>query len=101
MRLSRCLEDFRDDVAVALRQLKASPGFAFVAALTLALGIGANGAMFALADATQLRPLPFRDPDRLVLIGERGRQQLCSNIAQGHMEDWLARSHAFEAMTAW
>jgi putative ABC transport system permease protein len=59
MRLRQWLDDRKADVTFALRQLKASPAFAAVAALTLALGIGANSAMFALADATLLRPLPF------------------------------------------
>ena len=63
------------DVNFAIRQLRASPGFTLVAALTLALGIGANSAMFALADAALLRPLPFRDPDRLVIVDEWGPQQ--------------------------
>ena len=67
MRLTLWLEEFRDDVKFALRQLGRSPGFTLVATLTLALGIGANSAMFALADATLLRPLPFPNPDRLVL----------------------------------
>ena len=70
MRLSQWLEDLRDDVAIALRQLKASPAFALVAVLTLALGIGANGAMFAVADATLLRPLPYPQADRLVAVSE-------------------------------
>ncbi len=55
----------------AVRQLKASPGFTFVAAITLALGIGANGAIFALVDATLLRPLPLPEPDRLAIAWER------------------------------
>ena len=70
MRLTQWLGDLRDDVAVALRQLKASPAFAVVAVLTLALGIGANSAMFAVADATLLRPLPYPDADRLVSVAE-------------------------------
>src|SRR5688572_16656105 len=52
MRLVQWLEEFRHDVTFAIRQLKSAPGFTLVAAITLALGIGANSAMFALADAT-------------------------------------------------
>jgi len=101
MRLTQRLEELGTDIRFALRQLKTAPGFAFVAAMTLALGIGANSAMFALADATLLRPLPFRDPDRLVLIGERARQQLRSNIAQANVDDWVAQNRTFEGMAAW
>ena len=60
MRLTQWLDDVATDIRFALRQMRASPGFAAVAMLTLALGIGANSAIFALADATLLRPLPFR-----------------------------------------
>ncbi len=56
MRLTQWLEEFRDDVRFAVRQLKASPGFTLVAVITLALGIGANGAIFALVDATLASP---------------------------------------------
>src|SRR5215510_26563 len=66
MRMTRFMEELRGDITSAVRQMKAAP------ALTLALGIGANGAIFALADATFLRPLPFTAPhDRLVMIWER------------------------------
>ena len=64
------LEELRDDVKFAFRQLRAAPAFTLVAVLTLALGIGANSAIFALVDATLLRPLPYRDADRLVTIWE-------------------------------
>ena len=59
------------DVRFAIRQMRASPGFTFVATLTLALGIGANSAIFALADVTLLRPLPFADSGRVVALMER------------------------------
>ena len=68
MRPTRWLEEFREDVRFAVRQLRRTPAFTLVAASTLALGIGANSAIFALVDATLLRPLPFRDPGRLVVL---------------------------------
>ena len=71
MRLKRWLDEVRSDVRFAIRQLRRSPGFTLVAALTLALGIGANSAIFALADATLLRQLPYGDPGRLVAVVER------------------------------
>ena len=63
-------EELSTDIRFAFRQLVAAPGFTLVATLTLALGIGANSAIFALVDATLLRPLPYGNPDRLVTIWE-------------------------------
>ena len=75
MRLLRWVEELGVDVRFALRQLRRAPAFTIVAVVTLALGIGVNTAMFALADAALLRPLPFANPDRLVLVEERGPQE--------------------------
>jgi putative ABC transport system permease protein len=98
MRMTQWFQDVRDDVTVALRQLRTSPAFAVVAVLTLALGLGANSAMFAVADATLLRPLPFANADRLVTVSE-----LRGNGTRGaanplDVVDWIERNHTFDAM---
>jgi putative ABC transport system permease protein len=98
MRLTRWLEDVRDDVTFALRQLRRSPGFALVAAITLALGIGANGAIFALVDATLLRPLPLPDPDRLVVAWDRSDAVSRGPASPLNMLDWNDRSRTFEKL---
>ena len=101
MRLTQWLEEFRDDVTFAIRQLKAVPAFTAVAALTLALGIGANSAIFALADAALLRPLPYADADRLVLIDEHGPQQNGrSRVELLNFREWIAQNRTFDTMAA-
>src|SRR5688572_31029227 len=96
MSVTLWLEELRDDIKFAFRQLLAAPAFTLVAVLTLALGIGANSAIFALVDATLLRPLPYRDADQLVTIWERSSATPRGFASPPNMLDWKARSRTFE-----
>ena len=98
MRVTLWLDELRDDLKFAFRQLKHSPAFTLVATLTLALGIGANSAIFALVDATLLRPLPYGEPDRLVSIWENSPTSARSYVSPLNMLDWKARSATFETI---
>jgi putative ABC transport system permease protein len=101
MRLGQWIREFGADVRFALRQLRAAPGFAFIAVATLALGIGANSAIFALVDVTLLRPLPFRDPDRIVSVWERSDAAPRSRVSSPNMLDWNDRSSTFELLAGY
>jgi putative ABC transport system permease protein len=99
MRIVSWPEELRHDVGFALRQLRKTPAFTAVAVVTLALGIGANSAIFALVDATLLRPLPFAEPDRLVALHETvagGR----SYVSPLNLQDWAARSRSLDGVAA-
>jgi putative ABC transport system permease protein len=101
MRLTQWLEELRDDVRFAVRQLKSVPGFTFVAAITLALGIGANGAIFSLVDATLLRPLPLPEPERLAIAWERSDSVLRGPVSPLNLLDWNDRSRTFEKLAGY
>jgi putative ABC transport system permease protein len=92
------LRDLWQDLRYAVRALRKQPGFAAAAVLTLALGIGVNGAMFALVDATLLKPLPFENPDRLVKLWERTESDPRDGVSPLNMIDWKARSRTFDAI---
>jgi putative ABC transport system permease protein len=100
MRIAQRSEELRDDVAFAVRQLRAAPAFTAVAVVTLALGIGANSAMFALVDATLLRPLPFTGADRLVMVSEINPAGNRGAVNPLDLADWSARNRTFQAMAA-
>ena len=98
MSLMRRFDELRHDVGGALRQMRRAPAFTALAILTLALGIGANSAIFALVDATLLRPLPVPGADRLVILSERTPSGSRSRVSPPNMIDWRDRTRTFEGM---
>ncbi|PYV31289.1 MAG: hypothetical protein DMG09_26065, partial [Acidobacteria bacterium] len=97
MRGTRCIEDLVQDLRYGLRTLRRSPGFATVAVLVLGLGIGANIAIFSVANGVLLRPLPYADPERLALIrldfrGVTGH----AGIAPAEVQDFRRHTRLFE-----
>ena len=92
------LDQLRQDARYALRMLGRNPGFTTVAVLTLALGIGLTTAVFSVVHAVLLRPLPYADGDRIVLVRETFRQ--VGNASAGHFHDWTEHSTVFEHTAA-
>jgi predicted permease len=94
---------FLQDVRYSVRDLLKNPGFALVALMTLALGIGANAAMFSVIDAVLLRPLPFPDPNQLVAIttADITRNNEVRPVSYPTFLDWQAQSRSFQNLSAW
>src|SRR5262245_40974387 len=101
MRLPVWLEEEATDLNFALPTLRNAPAFTLVAVFTLALGIGANSAMFALVDRTVLRPLPYNQPDRLVTIWETSDVSARGFASPPNMQDWRDRSRTFDAIAGY
>jgi putative ABC transport system permease protein len=98
MRFTQRLEELRIDLRLAVRQLVSARGFTLVAALTLALGIGVNSAIFSLADAALIRPLPFSRAERLVMLWERTATSPKTGVSPLNMRDWSLQSRSFEGI---
>jgi putative ABC transport system permease protein len=91
-----------NDLKFAFRQMLKNPGFTTVAVLTLALGIGANTAIFSVISSVLLRPLPFKDPDRLVTVWERHVKKGydMNHAGAATFLDWKTQNNVFESMAA-
>ena len=106
------MESIWQDLRFGARMLAAKPGFTLVAVVTLALGIGANTAVFSVANALLFRPLPFREPDRLVWIASGTAKSSSGLVAAegdlsgvtvqvGNFSDWRSMNQSFEDLAAY
>jgi putative ABC transport system permease protein len=94
------LESAAQDVRYAWRALRRSPSFTFFAVLTIALGLGANAAIFSLVDAVLLKSVGYSEPERIVQLWEKPPGGLRNGIAGANYIDWTRQSQSFEAMAA-
>ena len=88
------------DVRYAVRSLGKAPGFSALAVLVLAVGIGATSAIFSLIDGTLIRPLPFADPDRLLMLWEHPPGYARNRVSPLNFFDWSEQNHTFTSMAA-
>lgn len=89
------------DVRLALRTLAENRSFALVAVLTIALGVGANAAVFSVVNATLIQPLPYAAPERLVALFETARRPAVERraVSYPNFRDWRRETGSFEAMS--
>jgi predicted permease len=95
------LNDLKMDLRYALRTMRQAPVFTVAAVLVLALGIGATTALFTVVDAVLLRPLPFKEPDRVVMLGSEQVKRSASRYSLPTYEDIARQSRQYSAMTAY
>src|SRR5213595_3370440 len=96
------METLFKDIRYGVRSLLKRPGFTAIAVIALALGIGANTAIFSLVNAVLLRPLPFAEPDRIVMLWEDASRIGFprGDTSPGTWADWKSRNHAFADVAA-
>jgi putative ABC transport system permease protein len=94
------LPDLLRDVRLAVRSLTKAPGFAIAAVLTLALGVGATSAIFSVVNGVVLRPMPYPNPDSLVMVWEITPQSGQFSVAPGNFFDWRRQATTFEGLAA-
>jgi len=94
------IQDLLQDLGFGLRMLRSNPAFALVAVLTLALGIGANTAIFSVVHGVLLEPLPFPKQDQLMSVWEKDDQGRPSNTSWANFTDWNRLNHSFDGIAA-
>src|SRR3954466_4522170 len=94
------METMWQDVRFGVRMLLKKPVFTAIAVLALALGAGANTAIFSVVNGVLLQPLPYQDPERLVRLGEWSKQIPGMSIAYPNFLDWRERNHVFSGIAA-
>ena len=99
MQRTQYLSELRQDVGFMWRQIRKAPGFSVIAIATLALGIGGTTAIFSILNAVVLHPLPLREPERLLVVGETFNGAI-SGMAVGNYVDAVAGAPGFEAIAA-
>jgi putative ABC transport system permease protein len=94
---------FVNELRYGIRSLLKHPGFTAIAVITLALGIGANTAVFSVVNAVLLRPLPYHDPARLVTIWEESPQRDMYEmpVSLANLRDWVDQNSTFEQIAAY
>jgi predicted permease len=95
------METLLQDIRYGLRMLAKNPGFTLIAVLTLALGIGANTAIFSVVNGVVLRPLPYPRPDQLVVLSEKNKNFERSSISYPNFLDWQRRNTTFASIAAY
>src|SRR6476661_484971 len=96
------MDTFLQDLRYAARTLVKNPGFAALTIACLALGVGVNSTIFSVVDTVAIRPLPFRDPDRLVVLHTTHQVNGVNRGSASFLElqDWKARARGFEELAA-
>src|SRR5947209_3809103 len=99
------MDTFLQDIRYGIRMLRKSPAFTIVAVITLALGIGANTAIFSIVNSVLLRPLPFPQPDRLMFLTEMAQRPngplAMSAVSYPDFFDWRSQNHVFQSIASY